>query len=83
MGRDMQDATLYCAMPTCNECAKLILQVGIKRVVYLSSPTYEARDEFLAAKRMYESAGVRCEEYSGSREMIRLYFDDAHGKSEK
>jgi dCMP deaminase len=27
MGRDMQGATLYCAMPTCNECAKLIVQV--------------------------------------------------------
>ena len=79
----MQGATLYCAMPTCNECAKLIVQVGIKRVVYLASPTYEARDEFLAAKRMYASAGVLCELYNGPTNNIELNFDDAHGKSEK
>lgn len=83
MGRDMSGATLYCAMPTCNECAKLIVQVGIKRVVYLASSTYEARDEFLAAKRMYASAGVLCELYSGPTNNIELNFDDAHGKSEK
>lgn len=83
MGRDMQGATLYCVMPTCNECAKLIIQVWIKRVVYLASPTYEARDEFLAAKRMYASAGVLCELYSGPTNTLELNFDDAHGKSEK
>ena len=26
MGRDMQGATLYCNLPTCNECARLIIQ---------------------------------------------------------
>lgn len=83
MGRDMQGATLYCAMPTCNECAKLIIQVGIKRVVYLGSSSYEARDEFLAAKRMYDSAGVLCELYNGPTNSLELNFDDAHGKSEK
>lgn len=83
MGRDMQGATLYCVMPTCNECAKLIVQVGIKRVVYLASPTYEARDEFLAAKRMYDSAGITCELYSGPTNSLELDFQDAHGKSGK
>ena len=80
MGRDMQGSTLYCAMPTCNDCAKLIIQVGIKRVVYLASPTYEARDEFLAAKRMYDSAGVLCEMYTGPVDTLELVYDDAHGK---
>lgn len=70
-------------MPTCNECAKLITQVGIKRIVYFSSPTYEERDEFLAAKRMYASAGVLCEAYSGPTHPVELVFGDAHGKSEK
>lgn len=81
MGRDMQGATLYCVMPTCNECAKLIVQVWIKRVVYLSSPSYESRDEFRAAKRMYASAGVLCELYTGPTDPLALIFEDAHGKS--
>jgi dCMP deaminase len=80
MGRNMQDATLYCAMPTCNECAKLIIQTGIKRVVYIRSATYETRDEFLAAKRMYESSWVLCEAYTGPVNTLELIFDDAHGK---
>lgn len=29
-----QDSTLYLTMSPCKECSKLILQVGIKRVVY-------------------------------------------------
>lgn len=52
-------------------------------MVYLASPTYEARDEFLAAKRMYASAGVLCELYNGPTDTLKLNFDDAHGKSEK
>lgn len=83
MGRDMQGATLYTSMASCNECAKLIIQAGIKRVVYLPSPTYEVRDEFLAAKRMYASAGVLCEVYTWPINNVELIFDDAHGKSEK
>ena len=83
MGRDMQGATLYTSMASCNECAKLIIQAGIKRIVYLPSPTYEVRDEFLAAKRMYASAGVLCEVYTGPTNNVELVFDDAHGKSEK
>lgn len=83
MGKNMNDSTLYCTLPTCNECAKLILQTGIKRVVYLPSVSYESRDEFLAAKRMYESAGIVCETYTGETHEITLHFDDQHGKSER
>lgn len=83
MGRNMEGATLYCTMPTCNECAKLIIQVWIKRVVYFASPTYENRDEFLAAKRMYASAGVLCEAYTGPVDTLELQYTDSHGRSEK
>lgn len=82
MGRDMTGATLYCTMPTCNECAKLIVQVGIKRVVYFSSPSFEIRDEFLAAKRMYASSGILCEAYNGPIDTLLLEYSDAHGKGE-
>lgn len=33
-GGGSQDATIYCTHSPCWECAKLILQAGIKRVVY-------------------------------------------------
>lgn len=63
-------------MPPCNECAKLIIQVGIKRVVYLSSPTYEQNERFLISKKMFNVAGVICEAYSGSTEALHLTFED-------
>lgn len=31
---DLVEASLYCTMPPCNECAKAIIQSGIKTVVY-------------------------------------------------
>ncbi len=76
MGRDMNGATLYCAMPPCNECAKLIIQVGIKNVVYLSSETYEKNEKFLISKRMFSAAGVMCKPYNGSTEPLILSFHD-------
>lgn len=63
-------------MPPCNECAKLIIQVGIKRVVYLPSPTYEQNERFLISKKMFGVAGVVCEAYSGSCDPIHLTFED-------
>ena len=34
--KDLQGATIYVDLFPCNECAKLIIQAGIKRIVYLS-----------------------------------------------
>jgi len=73
MGRNMTDATLYCALPTCNECAKLIIQVGIKRMVYIASE-YEDRDSFRAAVKMFDAAGVKCEKYDGPTDPVLLSF---------
>lgn len=35
------DATLYCTLMPCFECAKLIIQAGIKRVVYMEEYPYK------------------------------------------
>jgi dCMP deaminase len=35
-GTPVNDATLYLTMSPCIDCSKLILQSGIKRVVYLN-----------------------------------------------
>jgi dCMP deaminase len=34
--KDVKGATIYVALFPCNECAKIIVQSGIKEVVYLS-----------------------------------------------
>jgi dCMP deaminase len=50
-------ATLYVNLFPCNECAKLIIQSGIKEVVY-SSDKYADKDFTIASKRMFQAANV-------------------------
>ena len=55
---DLEGASMYVSLFPCNECAKLIVQVGIKEVVYLSDK-YRDQDIFVAARRIFEMAGVK------------------------
>jgi dCMP deaminase len=53
----LENATLYVTLFPCNECAKLIIQSGIKELVYLEDK-YHDRDSFVASRRMFDSAKV-------------------------
>lgn len=50
-------STIYVSLFPCNECAKAIIQSGIKRVVY-ESDKYAQDQMTIASKRMLQSAGV-------------------------
>ena len=54
----LDDATIYVTLFPCNECAKLIIQSGIKEIVFLSDK-YDGTNENKASKAMLQSAGVR------------------------
>ena len=56
-GKSLKDAKIYVALFPCNECAKAIIQSGIREVVYLSDK-YASTAATLASKRMLEAAGV-------------------------
>ena len=49
---------MYVALFPCNECAKAIIQSGVKEVYYLSDK-YADSMSTLASKRMMDSAGVK------------------------
>ena len=55
--QNLEGATLYVTLFPCNECAKLIIQSGIKHVVYMDDK-YKELDSFIASKKMFDSAGV-------------------------
>ena len=55
--QNLEGATLYVSLFPCNECAKLIIQSGIKHVVYMDDK-YKELDSFIASKKMFDSAGV-------------------------
>ncbi len=55
---ELDGATMYVSLFPCNECAKLIVQVGIKEVVYLNDK-YHDENIFVAARRIFELARVK------------------------
>ncbi|MEG2457564.1 MAG: dCMP deaminase family protein [Bacilli bacterium] len=59
--RDLENASIYVDLFPCNECAKEIIQVGIKEVIYLSDK-YALTDSTIASKRLFDVCGVnyRC-----------------------
>lgn len=53
----VKGATLYVSLFPCNECAKLIIQSGIKHVVYMNDK-YRSEESTVASRRMLDAAGV-------------------------
>lgn len=53
----LDGATLYVTLFPCNECAKLIIQSGIKEVVFLEDK-YHDQISFVASRRMFDASGV-------------------------
>ena len=57
-GRDLRGSRIYVALFPCNECAKAIIQCGIKEVIYLSDKYHDTMLN-LVSKRMLDAAGVK------------------------
>ena len=72
-GGSLEGAKLYVSLFPCNECAKAIIQSGIKEVIY-DCDKYEKTAAVIASKRMFDSAGVRYYQYhsSGRKIVIEL-----------
>ncbi|MBP5342657.1 dCMP deaminase family protein [bacterium] len=56
--RDLKGAILYVSLFPCNECAKLIIQSGIKEIVYLHDIHHDS-DETVASRRLLELAHIK------------------------
>ena len=72
-GRDLRGSRLYVALFPCNECAKAIIQSGVKEVLYLSDK-YKDTMLNLVSKRMLEAAGVKYTKLTTSIDSITLDF---------
>ncbi|MBP3399951.1 MAG: dCMP deaminase family protein [Erysipelotrichaceae bacterium] len=55
--RSLHGCSLYVSLFPCNECAKAIIQSGIRRVIY-ECDKYADTDSVIASKKMLRSAGV-------------------------
>ena len=72
-GRDLRGSRIFVALFPCNECAKAIIQSGVKEVLYLSDK-YNGTLGNLASKRMMDAAGVKYTKLKMEHESITLDF---------
>lgn len=69
-GGSLKNTRLYATLFPCNECAKAIIQAGIKEVIY-ASDKYSDTTNVQASKRMMELAGVAMRAYTpGGKEIV-------------
>ncbi|MDO4477478.1 MAG: dCMP deaminase family protein [Lachnospiraceae bacterium] len=64
-------AKCYVTLFPCNECAKAIIQSGIDTVIY-DSDKYALMPSTIAAKRMFDAAGVRYYQYNRTGRTITM-----------
>ena len=56
-GSTLKQSRIYVTLFPCNECAKAIIQSGIKEVIYMSDK-YKDTDSVKVSKKMLDMAGV-------------------------
>lgn len=70
-GGSLEGAKLYVTLFPCNECAKAIIQSGIKTIVY-DSDKYGETPATMASKKMLKAAGVTCRAYQKTGRTIEF-----------
>ena len=70
-GGSLEGAKIYVSLFPCNECAKAIIQSGIKTIVY-DSDKYNDTPAVIASKRMLEAAGVSYYQYKRTNREIKI-----------
>lgn len=70
-GQSLENSRIYVALFPCNECAKAIIQSGIKEVIYLSDK-YKDTSVNKASRRMFDAAGVTYKKLVPERKEILL-----------
>ena len=68
---ELEGAKIYVDLFPCNECAKLIIQAGIKEVIYLSDK-YKDTDGVIASKKMLDTCGVKYRQLKENNKEIKL-----------
>lgn len=73
-GKSLRNATIYVGLFPCNECAKAIIQSGIREVVYLDDK-YANEKSTLASKRLLSMAGVKMRKLKPREKTLVLSFE--------
>ena len=55
--QDLENSKIYVDLFPCNECAKIIIQSGIKQVIYLSDK-YKDSENNIASRKLFDECNV-------------------------
>lgn len=72
---DVKNCSLYVGLFPCNECAKVIIQSGMKEVIYMSDK-HAKKITTIASKRMFDAAGVNYRQFVPKNRKIVIDFDE-------
>ncbi|MDE7068188.1 MAG: cytidine deaminase, partial [Schaedlerella arabinosiphila] len=70
-GGSLVGARLYVSLFPCNECAKAIIQCGIREVIY-ANDKYSDTPSVIASKRMMDAAGVKYHQYRKTEREVTI-----------
>jgi dCMP deaminase len=70
-GGSLEGAKMYVSLFPCNECAKAIIQSGIKTVIY-DCDKYDKTPEVIASKMMFQAARVSFQKYEPTHREITI-----------
>lgn len=70
-GGSLEGAKIYVTLFPCNECAKAIIQCGIKKIIY-ADDKYADTPSVIASKKMLNAAGVEIKSYERTGRNINV-----------
>jgi dCMP deaminase len=70
-GGSLEGTRMYVTLFPCNECAKAIIQAGIKELIY-DSDKYSDTPSTIASRRMLRAAGVTFRRYEHTERKVEL-----------
>ncbi len=69
--KELEGAKVYVDLFPCNECAKMIIQSGIKEVIYLSDK-YSGTDANVASKKMFDTCGIKYRQINTTNKKVNI-----------
>ena len=73
--KSLKNCTIYVTHFPCNECAKAIVQSGIKKVIYFSDK-HKDKDSTKASRRILENAGLEVKKVEVRKNSLQINFGD-------
>ena len=68
---NLEGSTLYVDLFPCNECAKAIIQCGIKEIVY-KSDKYKGSDNNLVSRKLLDECNIKYRKYEKENNLVEL-----------